>query len=254
MSAEASAYTGLNLVAHPRGNGPGLDCRYALQVLDMYVPRILAKNIRIDLPTAEHELGVAQLAAEALPPELYENKSLDGVDYREVAAVCGGLHDSGKYGRRIQQRLKEEGDFGPEVRAWVRSEHCRKGEARVGRYQRWGRIPAERLPAVGLARPVASRHHSPVPEDYYRLPRAQATAWAMTYLVKRCDVLHAVWYDQSDRRKYQSQREGFAQDQARPPEVVLGIVYKECGRLPLIIDGVEIDIDKQLNYRLGLTA
>jgi hypothetical protein len=225
-------------------------------LISLSIPGLLEAKGDIDPATLGHELGVGQLAVEMVPPELAESRTFDyagdGEDYRVTAAVCGGLHDTGKYRDDIQQRLKIAGDFGPEVRQWVRDEHCLEGVVRLYELQRTGFIPDERLALVGAARFVAAHHHSQIPEGYAGMPREQAVPWGLTHLIKYCDVLHALWYDHSARRSYQKERDNLTP--TRPPGAVLDIIHKEVGDRNPVIDGVEVNVDHELRKRLGLAT
>jgi hypothetical protein len=251
-----------------------LDTTEARQHVVAYAGGLVREMAEVDQATLEHEIGSGQLGMNMLPATL-RSASLY-FRGREIAtvpvtvAVSLGLHDTGKNREDIQRYLAQ-GVWEPETRRFVRREHAAHGGARIREYageQRALRelgkagllsssnarevdmITPERLLLYEPAQFVALHHHSEIPDDYTERPPDEALLWGLTHLAKYCDVLHALWFDRSSRRNYQKGRDGLMP--ARPPEVVLDIVHKECGYNNPVIMGIEIDMESALRKYLGL--
>lgn len=251
-----------------------LDTAVTRQIVTTYAGGLVQEMATVDPDMLEHELGTAQLAVAMLPDSLHTGtlhyKGKDLATFAVGVTVAVGLHDTGKT-RWDLQRLEDVGDFGPRVRSWVREEHCTRGAARIAEFARelqllqrlgttnvLGRelmenldvqaITPEQLLILNVAAFIAAHHHSSPPDNYTKLHPDQSLLWGLASLTKFADVLHSLRYDHGHQRKYQEEREGLKK--TRPNEVILDIIWQECGMTNPIIAGVEVDMGSSLRRLL----
>jgi hypothetical protein len=227
-----------------------LDFSYTFHIVEKYAGiGLLEKMATTDLSTLEHELGVGQLAAEFVhEADIFEHDFLEEV-CGQVAAT-GGTHDTGKWDGWVQEMIHQPTAYDAETRQKIRDVHCALGENVLTLLALSTKDLAASLTLERMAF-VARHHHSPIPEDYHKMPLEESYRWSLTHLTKYADVLQAVWFDPA--RKYLANREK-ALANRKPPELVFDIVMKETGgKNPIILDA-EIDIRPLVAARLGLRS
>lgn len=204
---------------------------------------LLDRMGRVDPDTLVHELSVGEIARQI--------GVKSGLSEESCTSLCiaGGEHDTGKEKPDVQDQIRRPDDFGAKVRKWVREAHCRYGwvaitlDACIATDTRGARLHQER------AAFTAYKHHTKPPTGYRNFEPELATRLGITHVVTAADILHAMWYDDSNRRAYKGQREG---TRNIPPERVLAVIAEACGPKDPVIDGVIINLRAVLREHLGL--